>query len=246
MMKRIRIPQEAIYLVGLVLMAFSVALTAKADLGLSMVVAPAYVLATRIGISFGRAEYLLQALLLLFMSLLLRRFRLSYLFSFLTAFLYGLVLDFFVLLLAGLPAGTLPLRIVWFVAGMILTAFAVALMFRAYLSPQAYDLFVREVSSAFFCPIDRFKFGYDSVSALLSLILSFSFFGFGNFVGIGWGTLIAALCNGFIIGFFGRFLDRRFEFYPALPPLFRLFPSDALPGENVAPASGEKNDVDHV
>lgn len=228
-MKKIRVPQEILYIVGLVLMAFSVALTAKADLGLSMIVAPAYLFSAFFGISFGMAEYLLQAVLLLAMSLLLRRFCLSYLFSFMTAFLYGLILDRFVSLLGGLPAGTLPLRIVWLTLGMVLTSLAVSLMFRSYLSPEAYDLFVREVSAAFSCPIDRFKFCYDAVSALVSLVLSFAFFGFGRFVGIGWGTLVMALCNGFIIGFFGRVLDRRVVVYPAVAPLFRLFsPGSAM------------------
>ena len=39
------------------------------------------------------AEYCLQAVLLLAMCLLLRRFRVSYLFSFVTAVVYGVVLD---------------------------------------------------------------------------------------------------------------------------------------------------------
>ena len=66
----------------------------KADFGVSMVVAPAYLLYRWLSpawsfVTFGMAEYCLQAVLLLAMCLLLRRFRVSYLFSFVTAVVYG-------------------------------------------------------------------------------------------------------------------------------------------------------------
>ena len=73
---------ELCFLLGILLLAFSATCMAKADLGLSMVVAPAYLLHLKLGISFGTAEYCLQAVLLLLMMLLLRRFKLTYLLSF--------------------------------------------------------------------------------------------------------------------------------------------------------------------
>jgi uncharacterized membrane protein YczE len=89
---------EAAYLIGLAVIALGAALMAAADFGMSMVVAPAYLLHLKISrylpfFSFGMAEYTLQAVLLLVLVLLLRRFKLSYLFSFVTAVFYGLLLD---------------------------------------------------------------------------------------------------------------------------------------------------------
>ena len=60
-------------------------------------------------VTFGMAEYCLQAVLLLAMCLLLRRFRVSYLFSFVTAVVYGFVLDAFMVLGAMLPVDSMAL-----------------------------------------------------------------------------------------------------------------------------------------
>ncbi len=216
-MKKLRFPQEALYLIALVTMAIGVALTDKAGFGFSMVVAPAYIFSEWLGISFGTAEYLFQGALLIVMSLILRRFRLYFLFSFITAFLYGLILDGCIVLFAFLPNETILLRILWFSLGLLITAPAVAMFYRVYISPEVYELFVKELSAAFRIRTERFKIGYDIGSALLSLVLSFAVFGFGVFRGIGWGTLVTVLCNGLLIGASLRFVDRYFDFYPALP-----------------------------
>ena len=70
---------ELAYVLGIVLVAWGVVLMEKADFGVSMVVAPAYLLYRWLSpawhfFTFGMAEYCLQAVLLLAMSLLLRRF----------------------------------------------------------------------------------------------------------------------------------------------------------------------------
>lgn len=76
---------ELAYVFGIVFVAWGVVLMEKADFGVSMVVAPAYLLYRWLSpawsvVTFGMAEYCLQAVLLLAMCLLLRRFRVSYLF----------------------------------------------------------------------------------------------------------------------------------------------------------------------
>ena len=216
-LRKIRLGEEIAYLAAILLMAFGVAFTERGGLGLSMIVAPAYILAGVLGLGFGTMEYIVQGVLLLAMTLLLRRFRLTYLFSFLTAFVYGLVLDGVLFLLSALPVHLLVLRILWFALGAVVTAVAVALFFRIYPAPEAYDLFVRDVSRHFGRNQSRFKLIYDLTCALVSVVLSFAFFGFGTFYGIGVGTLVLAFVNGPLIGAAGRMLDRYLELYPMLP-----------------------------
>ena len=63
-------------------------------------------------------------------------------------------------------------------------------------------------------------FAPKSIISLLSanvIILSFAFFGFGVFNGIGIGTVICALLNGFLIGKTSEFLEKHFEFVNGLP-----------------------------
>lgn len=78
-----KIYAELAYVLGLVILAFGTALMERADFGMSMVVAPAYILHLKLRdvlpfFSFGMAEYCLQAVLIVVLCLVLRRFRLGY------------------------------------------------------------------------------------------------------------------------------------------------------------------------
>lgn len=212
---------ELAYVLGLLFVALGVAFMEKPDFGVSMVVAPAYILHLKISetysfFTFGMAEYTLQAVLLIIMALVLRRFKLSYLFSFVTAVIYGFILDLCMLLVSYVPMENMALRITYYTLGMVLCAIGIALFFHTYIAPEVYELFVKEVSSKYGVEIHRFKTGYDICSCLIGVILSFIFFGFGVFRGVKWGTIICALINGTLIGLCSKFLEQRFEFKDGL------------------------------
>lgn len=220
-MKKRTFYSEAAYAAGLLLIAAGVALMEKANFGMSMIVAPAYVLHRWLQpvwgwFTFGAAEYCFQALLLVIMSLALGRFRISWLCSFVTAVVYGFVLDGIMLLAAPLPTG-MVWRAVWYVLGMVICSMGVACMFRTYLSPEVYELLVKEGSRRYGVEIHRFKTGYDCASCLLAVVMSFAFFGLWQFVGVQWGTILCALVNGWLIGQCSRVLDKCFVFRDALP-----------------------------
>ena len=97
-MKKRTLYTEWAYVLGMVGLSLSVALMTRADFGVSMVVAPAYLLYLKVNslwptFTFGMAEYTLQAALLLFTILAAKKFRPYFLFSFVTAVLYGFLLD---------------------------------------------------------------------------------------------------------------------------------------------------------
>ena len=220
-MKR-RISTEFAYIAGILLIACGVALMERADFGVSMVVAPAYLLYRWLSptwsfVTFGMAEYCLQAVLLLLMMLLIRRFRVSFLFSFVTAVIYGFVLDGFIALAGMLLTAAIWCRILYYISGMVLCAAGVSAMFHTYISPEVYELFVKEVSAHFHVNINRFKTIYDIVSCLIGVIMSFLIFGFLHFEGVKWGTIVCALINGWIISRFSAFYDRHWEFYDRFP-----------------------------
>ena len=216
-MKR-KFSTELAYVFGILFVASGVMLMEKADFGVSMVVAPAYLLYRWLSrtwsfMTFGMAEYTLQALLLILMAAVLRKFRISYLFSFVTAFIYGWVLDGFMFLGTFLPGGILWLRAVYYVAGMLLCSAGVSAMFHTYISPEVYELFVKELSSNFHISINKFKTGYDCCSCLIGIVMSFLIFGLWHFEGVKWGTILCALINGWIIGRFSAFYERHWTFY---------------------------------
>ena len=211
---------EAAYILGLVVLALGTAFMERADFGLSMVVAPAYLLHLKISqvfpaFSFGMAEYTFQALLLLLLSLAMGRFKPLYLLSFATAVLYGFTLDG-ALWLAGLlpPLGWMG-RLLCYLIGMLLCAVGVALLFHTYIPPEAYELFVKELAARTGADIHILKTAYDCVSCLVGILLSFAFFGLWHFEGVKAGTILCALVNGFLIGRCGKALESLFVFQDA-------------------------------
>lgn len=208
---------ELSYLLGLVILALGTALMERADFGMSMVVAPAYIIHLKLSqyfpvFSFGMAEYCLQLVLIVALCIALRKFKVGYLFSFVTAVLYGVVLDVLMLGIAHIPAESYAVRTVLFVCGMGLCSLGVALFLKTYLAPEAYELVVKEISRKYNLRISVVKTVYDLTSLGVSVIMSFCFFGWFCFEGVKWGTLITSLVNGWLIGRITAFLDKRYCF----------------------------------
>ncbi|MBQ7546619.1 MAG: hypothetical protein IJT41_06630 [Clostridia bacterium] len=231
-MRKIRFPAELAYLTALVMLAFAVAMTAASDLGVSMIVAPAYILSLKIdALTFGQSEYIVQGLLFIAFCLLMRRVKAVYFSAFLTGLIYGAVLDFWRLVIphfnpAVTPIGSLglPLRILYFIGGTILCAVCIALFFHTYLYPQIYDFFVKGVSARYGLNRTRFKIAYDA--AFLAAACAMSLLLFRKFVGVGVGTLITTAVNGVLIGFFDKLFEKHFDFSPLLPRFAARFALD--------------------
>lgn len=214
---------EAAYVLGIIILAIGTAFMERADFGLSMIVAPAYILHLKISdtfsfFTFGMAEYVLQAVIILLLALIQRRFKKAYLFSFVTAVLYGLALDGAIWLVSHIPYDGTEFRIVvCYAGGMVLCCTGVSLLFHTYISPEAYEIFVKEISAKIHMPLSKFKTIYDCASCLVAIILSFLFFGFGNFRGVEWGTVACAVVNGWLIGRASAVFERFYEFKDGLP-----------------------------
>ncbi len=218
---------ELAYIIGLTLLALSAALMEKADFGVSMVVAPAYLLHLQVSqfmpfFTFGMAEYTLQAVLLIIMIIVLRKFRLSYLFSFVTAVLYGFILDLMMYFVSYIPYDNIASRIVYYILGLLGCAIGVSLLFHTYISPEVYELFVKELSAKSKTNINKVKTIYDCTSCVIAIIMSFAFFGMWHFEGVKWGTVVCALINGFTIGLSSKVFEKLFTFKDGLK-LSRFF-----------------------
>lgn len=217
---------ELTYLLGIVVLALGATLLVCADFGVSVVVAPAYLIHLKLSetwsfVTFGVAEYIVQAILLMALILTVRRFHWSYLFAFVTALFYGVILDAFMLLFSALSPD-FWLRLVLFAIGMLLCALGVSFVLHTYISPEVYELFIKEVAAKFGKTTGNMKIAYDAASFLLALLFSFAFFGFWPLHGIGIGTVIA-IVNGRIIGVINRFLERHFDLRPRFAQFERFF-----------------------
>lgn len=211
---------ETAYVLGILVLALGTAFMEKANFGMSMVVAPAYLVHLKVSqvlpfFSFGMSEYVFQAVLLIGLSLVMRKVKRSYLLSFATAFLYGVVLDLLMGAVSWLNCSGTAVRIAFYAVGLVTCSIGVSLLLHTYFPPEAYELVVKEFSEKFHTTISKTKTVYDCCSCLLGVVLSVCFF--GTFVGVQWGTILCALVNGWLIGKILRFLDRCFVFKDALP-----------------------------
>ena len=238
-MKRLERSSELLWIFGIVFVAFGVAICSKANLGVSMIAAPAFVVAEAItplwsGFSVGVTEYLIQGLLLVLLCIIIRRFRWQFLLAFAVAVLYGYTLNLFLWLLGTLPFEGILLRWVMLIVGDAVTAFGVACFFRTYMPLQVYELFVSELASRFRFNINRVKWIFDASLLLLSIILAFSLFGdaasfdwstigYASFHSIGLGTLVTTAINSPLIAGMGKLIDRFFGSAPAFPQMEKFF-----------------------
>lgn len=207
---------------GMLVLPLAVAIMAKANLGLSMIAAPTYIISEKVSfLSYGQAEYILQTLILLLMAAVVGRFRLVYLTSFVSAILYGTVLDGYILLLSPINADAMWQRIVMFVVGIILTAIGVEFFIKTYLPPCAYDYFVRTLVTEKHTDLRKTKLINDGVYLVFSVALTLILH--RKFIGITWGTLVIVACNGNLIAFFDKLMDKHIEFFDRFPKLAKYY-----------------------
>ena len=230
---------ELYWLFGLIFVSFGVAVCSKADLGVSMIAAPPFILQEALApywpwCTVGTMEYIFQGFLLIILCLTVQRAKLKYVFSFVVAFLYGLLLDLWLLILGREPFDAVWLRWVMLIVGDIITAFGVACFFRTYLPLQVYELFVSEVSDRYRFHVAKTKLFYDLASLTVSIILAFcinldaasfdwSKIYYTAYHYIGAGTIVTAIINAPIIAFFGKLLSKMTGNEPLFPRVKEFF-----------------------
>ena len=218
-MKKLNFPSEIAYIIGLLLLSLGTCLATKADFGVSMIAAPAYlihILLTKtisVYFTFGRCEIMLEALVIIIMCIILKKFRFGYLFSLMAGVIYGIFLDMWIFIFGNFEVVSYVSRVIIFALAQIVTAYGLALTFKSYFPPAAYDFFVKEVSKHYHIKLSTFKTGFDITFCIISIILSFTIFGFGHFEGIKIGTVVIALINGTTIGIATEHIDKHIHFY---------------------------------
>lgn len=226
------------WLLGITFVALGVAICSKANLGVSMIAAPAFIIQEAIvklwsGFSVGVTEYLIQGLLLIIMCFIVRRFDWRYLLAFAVAVLYGYALDMFLWMLGGITFEAIWLRWVMLIVGDIVTSLGVACFFATYMPLQVYEQFVAEVAKCFGIGIGRVKSAFDISLLVISVILALVLFGdvgsfdlttvgYASFHNIGLGTLVTTIINAPLITLMSKLVNRIFDPTPMFPRLERI------------------------
>lgn len=241
-MKKISKSSELLWLLGIIFVALGVAICSKANLGVSMIAAPAFIVYEAIapiwsGFSVGMTEYINQGLILILLCVTIHRFNWRYLLAFAVAIVYGYTLDLFLFILGGFSCDAIWLRWVMLIIGDVFTAFGVACFFRTYMPLQVYELFVAEIASHFNLSINKVKWAFDMSLLVVSIFLvlflfgdvgefDWSTIGYSSFHSIGLGTLVTTVINSPIIALMGKIIDRFFDSSPAFHKLEKVISRD--------------------
>ena len=225
-MKKIQKSNELLWLLGIIFVAFGVSICSKANLGVSMIAAPAFVISEALmpiwgALNVGVTEYIFQGILLVLLCIIVRSFNWRYLLAFAVAVLYGYVLNLFLWIMGGVEFNTVAMRWIMLIVGDFITAFGVACFFRTYMPLQVYELFVAELTEKFKLNINKTNWIFDISLLVISIILAVTLFGdfssfdwstigHSSFHSIGLGTLVTTAINSPIINLMGKLADRTF------------------------------------
>lgn len=199
-------------MVGLFFSALGVAVTKLADLGVSPISSVANVMSMKIPVlSLGNWLILWNCVLILGQILILRRrFQPVQLMQVPLSFLFGYFTDFGMWLFSWAVWDFYPMRLVNIAAGTFLLGFGIALCVIADAIMNSGEAFVKAVSDTTGGEFGNLKVGFDVSCVVLAAVLSLFCFDW-TIRGIREGTVIAALCTGFVIKFFSRKLREPLE-----------------------------------
>ena len=219
-------------------MSLGVAICNRANLGVSMIAAPAFIIhdatsQVTSALSLGVIEYLVQGFIILLTCLIVKRFNWRYLLSFLTAVIYGYFIDMWMLIIGTEPFDALWMRWVMLIVGDVVTAVGVAFFFRTYLPVEAYELCVHEIVRVHKFNFHKVKWIFDFSCLGVSIILAVSLFGdvttfdwstiyTHSFHHIGLGTIVTTIISAPIINLSGKVIDVFFGEEPLFKPFYKF------------------------
>lgn len=129
-LKKIPKTAELMWVLGIFLVALGVTMSKKADLGVSMIAAPTFIVYEAIrplwAMSVGTVEYLVQGAILLIMCAVVQRVNWRYLLAFAVAVIYGYVMDMWMLVFKNVVLTEAYLKWIMLIAGDVMTAAGVA------------------------------------------------------------------------------------------------------------------------
>lgn len=217
-MRKITLFSEIAFILGMILLSVGVNFIIKSDFGISPVQSSAYVLYTVFPkITFGTYNYLIQLVLVTILCILIKRIRLRYFLSFLSAVFYGYTVDFFSYIMSPLTAESMVMRIVFYIVGFVCIMFAVAFFFRTNIPLMPYDIFVTDLAQNKGFNKNTVKIIFDISSLVAGLALTLAFH--KKLVGIGIGTIISGLFSGIAIKYTGKLIDKFVIFKPIFKKL---------------------------
>lgn len=212
--------------IGLVLVAFGIALTIKSNLGTSPLSCPAYLLSLWGRPSIGTFTVIVNSsLILIQLAVLRKRFKAKYLMQIPASFVFGYLIDMCLWILGDFAPGTLSVRLLLVAISSIITAFGISLEVGAQGWMLSAEMTVYAITKVCTKTFGTIKVWMDCLFVVLAAGISYLIFrnpfGYGEFqslsdtllartpgVVIGIGTLICAVLPGWLMHWTDPWMDR--------------------------------------
>jgi len=189
------------YAAGLICMALGVVLIRKADIGISPLSAIPAAVANITDFTLGNTSIAFHVLCTAGQLILLKKATVKALLTLPLAVGFGYLIDLLMFLLGPEPS-FLPVRIIFCMAGIVLSGLGIAMIVGADLMLPAPDAFLREVSVFFRRPLSQVKTLGDILWVAITVVIELLTIKHLRCVGI--GTVLSMLLTGRSVGLFQR------------------------------------------
>ena len=187
-----------IYCVGLVVLAFGIALSVNCNLGVSPVSSLPYVVSQILNVSLGTCTTIVYTIYILFQMMILRKFQPALLLQLVFSTMFGYFVDGAKYVLGDFILPTYFGQLVMLAGSIALIAFSLVLYIDVQLAPMPAEGLVGCIADKLGKPFSKVKTLFDCTSVTVGLTLCFLFL--GKLVGIREGTIITAMLVGRLMG----------------------------------------------
>ena len=203
--------QILLYVLGLLVMTFGIALSAKAGLGVAPVSTIAFAGSRLLPLTFGQCSSLFHGLCFLAQLAMSRRMTVMIALQVPAVYVFGALIDFFSSLLRISPPG-LALGVPIILVSILIFSLGIRIILGSGLVLPPPDSLVRLIAEKVGWPISKGKLVFDVIVVTSSALITLAFLG-NAFVAVGIGTVIATLMTGPAMGFY----QKAFPFFDVAP-----------------------------
>ena len=187
-------------------MALGVALSVKANLGVSPISCIPYIYSLNFDFTLGQLTIFMNTLFVIAQFLILRkRYTLLHLSQLAAVSVFGFCIDFAMYLLSGLNVSSYVWQISWCLLSCVVIAFGIFLLVKANLTYLPGDGLVVVVADTFKKEFGKLKVGLDSSMVIIGVASSYILM--NRLEGVREGTIIAALLVGVLVKFYNSRLS---------------------------------------
>ena len=192
-----------IYTLGLLILAFGIALAVNCKLGVSPVSSLPYVVSLIFNVSLGTCTTIVYATYVLLQMVLLRKFQPALLLQLVFSTIFGWFVDGAKYVLGDFCLPTYFGQLAMLAASIVLIGFSLVLYIDVKLAPMPAEGLVGCLADKLGRPFSQMKTAFDCTSVLVAAVLSLIFL--GGLVGIREGTVLTALLVGKVMGVLRKF-----------------------------------------